>query len=132
MITDPVADLLTRIRNANMANLEVVETAASRLKANIVKVLKEEGYIKNFRLVRADGKHFLRIYLKLEKVNGKKAITNLKRESRPGLRRYVGVEEIPRVLGGAGTVILSTPQGVVTGRHAKKLRVGGELLCTVW
>lgn len=132
MVTDPVADLLTRIRNANMANLEVVEAPASRIKANIAKVLKEEGYIKNFRLVRADGKHFLRVYLNLQLENGKKAITNLKRESRPGLRRYVNVDDIPRVLNGAGTVILTTPKGVITGRQAKKMRVGGELLCSVW
>jgi small subunit ribosomal protein S8 len=130
MVTDPVADLLTRIRNANMANLETVEAPVSRIKANIAKVLKEEGFIKNFRLVRSDNKHFLRIYLKVE--SGAKAITGIKRESKPGLRRYVGVDDIPRVLNGAGIVILSTPQGVMTGRDAKKNRVGGELLCSVW
>jgi small subunit ribosomal protein S8 len=130
MTTDPVADLLTRIRNANMAGLDIVEAPVSRLKANITRVLKEEGYIKNFRLVRADSKHFLRIYLKAEA--GNKAITGIKRESKPGLRRYVGVDEIPRALNGAGIVILSTPQGVMTGRDAKKNKVGGELLCSVW
>jgi small subunit ribosomal protein S8 len=130
MYTDPVADLLTRIRNANMAGLDTVEAPVSRLKANIAKVLKEEGFIKNFRLVRADNKHYLRIYLRAE--GGSKAITGIKRESKPGLRRYVGVDEIPRVLNGAGIVILSTPQGVMTGRDAKKNRVGGELLCSVW
>jgi len=130
MVTDPVADLLTRIRNANMANLEIVEAPASRIKANIARVLKDEGYIKNFRLVRSGSKHFLRLYLKVEA--GKKAITGIKRESKPGLRRYVGVNEIPRVLNGAGVVILSTPQGVMTGKDAKKNRVGGELLCSVW
>jgi len=131
MVTDPVADLLTRIRNANMASLEIVEAPASRIKANIAKVLKEEGFIKNFRLVRADGKHFLRLYLKTE-MGGVKAITGIRRESKPGLRRYVGVNEIPRVLNGAGVVILSTPMGVMTGKDAKKNRVGGELLCSVW
>lgn len=130
MVTDPVADLLTRIRNANMAGLETVEAPVSRIKANIAKVLKQEGFIKNFRLVRADNKHFLRIYLKSEV--GQKAITGIRRESKPGLRRYVGVGEIPRVLNGAGVVILSTPMGVMTGRDAKKNRVGGELLCSVW
>lgn len=130
MVTDPVADLLTRIRNANSANLETVEAPVSRIKANIAKVLKQEGFIKNFRLVRADNKHFLRIYLKSEV--GQKAITGIRRESKPGLRRYVGVGEIPRVLNGAGIVILSTPMGVMTGRDAKKNRVGGELLCSVW
>jgi small subunit ribosomal protein S8 len=130
MYTDPVADLLTRIRNANMAGLDTVEAPVSRLKANIARVLKDEGFIKNFRLVRADNKHFLRIYLKVEP--GKKAITGIKRESKPGLRRYVGADDIPRVLNGAGVVILSTPKGVMTGREAKKSRVGGELLCSVW
>jgi small subunit ribosomal protein S8 len=113
-----------------MANLEIVEAPVSRIKANIAKVLKDEGFIKNFRLVRADSKHFLRIYLKTEA--GKKAITGIRRESKPGLRRYVGVDDIPRVLNGAGVVILSTPRGVMTGREAKKQRVGGELLCSVW
>jgi small subunit ribosomal protein S8 len=130
MITDPVADLLTRIRNANMAGLDTVEAPVSRLKASIAKVLKEEGFIKNVRLVRADNKHYLRIYLRNE--GGSKAITGIRRESKPGLRRYVGVNEIPRVLNGAGIVILSTPQGVMTGRDAKKNRVGGELICSVW
>lgn len=130
MVTDPVADLLTRIRNANMAGLDTVEAPVSRLKANIARVLKDEGFIKNFRLVRADNKHFLRLYLKIEA--GKKAITGIKRESKPGLRRYVGADEIPRVLNGAGITILSTPKGVMTGREAKKSRVGGELLCSVW
>jgi small subunit ribosomal protein S8 len=130
MTTDPVADLLTRIRNANMAGLDTVEAPVSRLKANIARVLKDEGFIKNFRLVRADNKHFLRIYLKAEA--GKKAINGIRRESKPGLRRYVGADDIPRVLNGAGIVILSTPKGVMTGREAKKSRVGGELLCSVW
>jgi small subunit ribosomal protein S8 len=130
MITDPVADLLTRIRNANSAGLELVEAPVSRLKANIARVLKEEGYIKNFRLVRADGKHYLRLYLKVDGQD--KPITGIKRESKPGLRRYVGVGEIPRVLNGAGTVILSTPKGVMTGKEARKQKVGGELICSVW
>ena len=130
MITDPVADLLTRIRNANMAGLDTVEAPVSRLKASIAKVLKEEGFIKNVRLVRAENKHYLRIYLRSE--GGQKAITGIRRESKPGLRRYVGVNEIPRVLNGAGIVILSTPPGVMTGRDAKKNRVGGELICSVW
>jgi small subunit ribosomal protein S8 len=130
MVTDPVADLLTRIRNANMAGLDIVEAPASRIKANIVRVLKDEGFVKNFRLVRADNKHFLRIYLNLEA--GKKAITGIKRESKPGLRRYVNADSIPRVLNGAGVTIISTPKGVMTGKEAKKNRVGGEILCSVW
>ena len=130
MLTDPVADLLTRIRNANSAGLEIVEAPASRLKANIARVLKDEGYIKNFRLVRSGNKHFLRVYLKYEE--GLKAISGIRRESKPGLRKYVGVSDIPRVLNGAGTVILSTPKGVMSGRDAKRVRAGGELVCTIW
>jgi len=130
MYTDPVADLLTRIRNANVVGLEVVEAPASRVKANIARVLKEEGYVKNFRLVRSGNKHFLRIYMKADQAE--KAIVGIRRESKPGLRKYIGVDEIPVVLNGAGTVILSTPKGVITGREAKKLRVGGEWLCSVW
>lgn len=131
MVTDPIADLLTRIRNANMAQIDVLEVPASRLKANIVKVLKEEGYLKNFRLINVQGKLFLRIYLKASE-KGQKAINDLRRVSRPGRRVYVGVDKVPTVLNGAGTVVLSTPQGVMTGREAKKARVGGEILCTVW
>lgn len=130
MYTDPVADLLTRIRNANQVGLEVVEAPASRIKANIARVLKEEGYVKTFRLVRSGNKHFLRIYLKTDQAE--KAIVGIRRESKPGLRKYISVDEIPVVLNGAGTVILSTPKGVVTGRDAKKLRVGGEWLCSIW
>lgn len=134
MITDPIADFLTRIRNANIANLETVDAPASRVKANIARVLKEEGYVKNFRLIRSGSKHFIRVYLKQDAIalDKKRALTNLRRESRPGLRRYVDVSKIPNVLNGAGTVILSTPNGVMTGREAKKQRVGGEWLCSVW
>ena len=131
MLTDPIADLLTRIRNANMASQDCVEVPASRIKANIVKVLQDEGYIKNFRLVRSGTKHALRFYLKPEE-NGKKVLTNLRRESRPGLRRYVGNTNVPRVLNGAGIVILSTSKGIMTGREAKQQKLGGELLCSVW
>ena len=130
MYTDPVADLLTRIRNANEIGLDVVEAPASRVKANIARVLKEEGYVKNFRLVRSGNKHFLRIYMKSDQPQ--KAIIGIQRESKPGLRKYISVDSIPTVLNGAGTVILSTPKGVITGREAKILRVGGEWLCSVW
>lgn len=131
MVTDPIADLLTRIRNANMAKIDTLEVPASRLKANIVKVLKEEGYLKNFRLINVQGKLVLRIYLKIDEKTPR-AINDLRRISRPGRRVYVGVDKVPTVLNGGGTVVLSTPQGVMTGRDAKKARVGGEVLCTVW
>lgn len=132
MVTDPIADLLTRIRNANMAKIDTLEVPASRLKANIVKVLKEEGYLKNFRLINVQGKLVLRIYLKVDEKGGKRAINDLRRISRPGRRVYVGVDKVPTALNGGGTVVLSTPQGVMTGREAKRARVGGEVLCTVW
>lgn len=132
MLNDPIADFLTRIRNASMANKEVVEVGASRVKANIARVLKEEGYIKNFRLVRiGNNKFIIRMYLRYG-VKGEQIIKKITRLSRPGLRRYVNVNEIPRVLNGAGTVILTTPRGVMTGRQAKKEKVGGELLCSVY
>ncbi len=131
MVTDPIADLLTRIRNANSADLEVLEIPASRIKANIVKVMKAEGYIRNFRLINVHGKHVIRVYLKRDE-KGLKALRNLQRVSRPGRRVYVNVDNLPKALNGAGTVIISTPKGVMTTHEAKKQRVGGEVLCTVW
>ena len=131
MVTDPIADLLTRIRNASAADIDTLEVPASRVKANIVKVLKEEGYIRNFRLINVRGKHVIRVYLKMDE-KGNKGISALKRVSRPGRRVYVGADSIPLALNGAGTVVMSTPKGVITGREAKKSRVGGEVLCTVW
>lgn len=131
MVTDPIADLLTRIRNANSADLENLEVPASRIKANIVKVMKAEGYIRNFRLINVNGKHVIRVYLKRDE-KGVKALRNLQRVSRPGRRVYVNVENLPKALNGAGTVIISTPKGVMTTHDAKRQRVGGEVLCTVW
>lgn len=132
MLNDPIADFLTRIRNASLANKEVVEVGASRIKANIAKVLKEEGYIKNFRLVRiGNNKHIIRLYIKYGP-KGERVIKRIARMSRPGLRRYVNADDIPTVLNGAGTVILTTPKGVMTGKQAKKERVGGEPLCSVY
>lgn len=131
MVTDPIADLLTRIRNANSADLEVLEVPASRIKANIVKVMKAEGYIRNFRLINVHGKHVIRVYLKRDE-KGAKALQNLQRVSRPGRRVYVNVDNLPKALNGAGTVIISTPKGVMTTHEAKRQRVGGEVICTVW
>lgn len=131
MVTDPIADLLTRIRNANSADLEVLEVPASRIKANIVKVMKAEGYLRNFRLINVSGKHVIRVYLKKDE-KGQKVLRNLQRVSRPGRRVYVNVDNLPKALNGAGTVIISTPKGVMTTNEAKRQRVGGEVLCTVW
>lgn len=130
-MTDPIADLLTRIRNAVKEKHEKLELPASRLKANIVRVLKEEGYIKNFRLSREEGIPVLKIYLKYSE-SGESIIHGLKRISRPGLRHYSGHGTLPRPLSGAGIAIVSTSKGVMTGNRAKQSHVGGEVLCEVW
>jgi len=130
-MTDPIADLLTRIRNASKEKHEKVEIPASRLKANIVRVLKEEGFIKNFRLMREEGRPVIKVYLKYTD-QGASVIQGIRRISRPGLRRYTGYDEMPRPLGGAGISIVSTSKGVTTGHRAKTQKVGGEILCEVW
>lgn len=130
-MTDPVADLLTRIRNAAKERQEKVEVPASRLKANVVRVLKEEGFIKNFRLNREDGMPMIRVYLKYTD-GGASVIQGIKRISKPGLRRYAGYTEFPQPLSGAGVAIVSTSKGVMTGQRAKSQKVGGEILCEVW
>ena len=131
MMTDPIADLLTRIRNASSEKHEKVEIPASRLKANIVRVLKEEGYVKNFRLSRDEGIPVIKVYLKYTDA-GSSVILGIKRVSRPGLRRYSGYESFPRTLSGAGIAIVSTSKGVMTGSKARQAKIGGELLCEVW
>ena len=130
-MTDPIADLLTRIRNATKEKHEKLEVPASRLKANVVRVLKEEGYIKNFRLMREEGRPVLKVYLKYTE-GGDSVIQGIRRVSRPGLRRYTGYETMPRPLGGAGIAIVSTSKGVTTGHKARVQKVGGEILCEVW
>ena len=130
-LTDPVADLLTRIRNAINARQQKIDVPASNLKAEIARILKEEGYLSNFKATEENGRKVLRLYLKYGS-NNDAAITNLARVSRPGCRVYVGHGEIPRVLGGLGINILTTPKGVMTGRSARKNGVGGEILCEVW
>ncbi|MEK7692380.1 MAG: 30S ribosomal protein S8 [Bdellovibrionota bacterium] len=131
MMTDPIADLLTRIRNALKERHEKVEIPASRLKANVVRVLKEEGYIKNFRLSREEGRPTIKVYLRYTDT-GDSVIRGVRRVSRPGLRRYSGWQQIPRPLGGAGIAIVSTSKGVLAGQRAKNEKVGGEVLCEVW
>ena len=130
-LTDPVADLLTRIRNAVSARQQKLDVPASKLKMEIARILKEEGYISNFKATEENGRKVLRVYLKYG-TNNDAAITNLARVSRPGCRVYVGHQEIPRVLGGLGINILTTPKGVMTGRQARKTGIGGEILCEVW
>jgi small subunit ribosomal protein S8 len=129
-VTDPIADLLARIRNSAGAHKAEMFVPYSRIKADVVRILKEEGYITDYA-VDTEAEH-PRIKITNKLVNRTSAITGLKRVSRPGLRRYVGASDIPRVLGGMGISILSTPRGVLSGREAKKQNVGGELLAYVW
>jgi small subunit ribosomal protein S8 len=129
-VTDPIADLLARIRNGSHAQKRDMFVPYSRIKADIARILKEEGYISDYTVDTAAAHPQIKITNKL--VNRTSAITGLRRISRPGLRRYVGADEIPRVLGGMGIAILSTPRGVLSGREAKKQNVGGELLAYVW
>jgi small subunit ribosomal protein S8 len=130
-MTDPVADFLTRVRNAIRAKQQKVDVPASKLKTEMARILKEEGYISNFKATEENGQKLLRVYLKYSNAN-EAAISNLERISKPGCRVYVGRTEIPRVLGGLGINILTTPRGVMTGREARKQGVGGEILCQVW
>ena len=128
-MTDPIADLLTRIRNGQTAGKTEVSMAASKLKAAIAKVLRDEGYVADFRLSSDTGKPTLVIGLKY--YEGRPVIDRLERVSRPGLRIYRGKDELPKVLGGMGTVIVSTPQGVMTDKQARSIGQGGEVLCIV-
>jgi small subunit ribosomal protein S8 len=130
-LTDPVADMLARIRNAANARHQKVDIPASKLKAEIARILKEEGYIANFKATEEEGHKVLRVYLKYGS-NNEAVISKLERVSRPGCRVYVRRSDIPRVLGGLGINILTTPQGVMTGRQARRAGVGGELLCQIW
>ncbi len=130
-VTDPIADFLTRIRNALAANHRWVDIPASQLKKRMALILKHEKFIKDFILINDNKQGLIRIYLRYTK-EGTPVIEGLKRISRPGRRQYVSATEIPRVLGGLGIAILSTPIGVVTNKVARKSKVGGEVLCNVW
>jgi small subunit ribosomal protein S8 len=130
-MTDPIADLLTRIRNAAHARKEQVDVPWSRVKARIVEVLTAEGYLKEHSIVEQDGHRIVRVWLKYDGQN-RPVIVGLKRVSRPSLRIYVGAREIPAVRRGLGISILSTPAGIVADRDARKLHVGGEVVCSVW
>ena len=137
-MTDPIADMITRIRNAVTAKHTRVDLPASKLKAEIARILQDEGYIQGFRLVEApaekkarQARQLIRIFLKYGP-HGERVISGLERISRPGRRVYLGVDDVPPVLGGLGTSILTTSRGVMTGRAAKKAGVGGEVLCNVW
>ncbi|MDX9872036.1 MAG: 30S ribosomal protein S8 [Clostridia bacterium] len=131
VMTDPVADFLTRIRNANSVYHEKVEIPSSKIKKTMAGILKEEGFIKDFELVEDGKQGILRLYLKYG-ANKQKVITGIKRISKPGLRVYVKKDEVPRVLGGLGVAVISTSHGIMTDKEARKRQLGGEVLCYVW
>lgn len=131
MMTDPIADMLTRVRNANLAVHDKVHIPASKVKVEIAKVLREEGYIRNFKVLDVDNRRTLRIYLKYGP-GDQRIMSGFRRVSRPGLRVYATSRRLPRVLNGLGVAILSTSQGLMTDRAAREHGVGGEVLCYVW
>lgn len=131
VMTDPIADFLTRIRNGNMRKFDVVEAPASKIKRQIAEILKAEGYVKDVEYVEDNKQGVIRVFLKYGK-NGEKVITNLKRISKPGLRVYVKSDDVPKVLNGLGTAIISTSTGVVTDKVARENNVGGEVMAYIW
>ena len=132
MYTDPIADYLTRLRNAVMANQRVVQVPASNLKKEITKILKDQGYILNYKFESKDAQGTIKIALKYNAITKMPAITSLKRASKPGLRKYSSSSSMPRVLNGLGVAIVSTSKGVMTDKEARSLNVGGEVLCYVY
>mgnify|MGYP000142161176 FL=1 len=131
-MTDPIADMLTRIRNANTAKHDTVDVPSSKMKLAIAKILLDEGYIKSYELVENGKFNDIRITLKYGASKNEKIISGLQRISKPGLRVYANKDELPKVLGGLGVAIISTNKGVITDKEARKLGVGGEVLCFVW
>ena len=130
-MTDPLADMFTRIRNGSKAKFEKVDIPSSQLKREVAKILKEEGFIKNFKVITDDQQHeMIRVFLKYDE--NRKGVIHLRRVSKPGRRVYTKSDRIPSVMGGLGISILSTPKGVLTDRSARKVHLGGEVLCHVW
>jgi len=129
-LTDPIADMLTRIRNGILARLQRVDMPSSKLKGEVARILKEEGYISNFKVAEEGKKKVLKVFLRYGP-DGESVISVIDRVSKPGRRVYVASDEIPKVLGGLGVNILTTPRGVMTGKSARRARVGGELLCNI-
>ena len=130
-VSDPIADMLTKVRNAAMSRHEKVDVQTSKMKLEIVKILKTEGYIKNFKKVNQDGVNVIRIFLKYDEQNAP-VIHGIQKISTPGRRVYSGYKDLPRKFNGYGTVIVSTSSGITTGKKASEKMVGGELICTVW
>lgn len=131
VMTDPIADFLTRIRNGNMVMHETVEVPGSKMKISIAEIMKNEGYIKDFEYIEDGKQGIIRVYLKYGG-NKNKVITGIKRISKPGLRVYVKKDEIPKVLGGLGTAVISTSKGLMTDKSARKEGLGGEVVCYIW
>ena len=131
VMTDPIADFLTRIRNANQAKHEVLEVPASNIKKGIAEILKREGFVKNVEVIEDDKQGIIRVFLKYGQ-NGERVITNLKRISKPGLRVYSKREDVPKVLNGLGIAIISTSEGLLTDKEARQKNVGGEVIAYVW
>lgn len=131
VMTDPIADFLTRIRNANMVRHESIESPSSKIKENIAAILKEEGYIKDYEIIEDDKQNVIRVFMKYTNDN-QRVITNLKRISKPGLRVYAKSDQIPKVLNGLGTALVSTSEGVITDKAARAKNIGGEVLAYVW
>jgi small subunit ribosomal protein S8 len=130
-MSDPLADMLTRIRNAGMVRYETVDVPMSNLKVGVAKVLREEGYIKDYQIIEDNKQGTLRIELKYGP-HDERVISGIRRVSKPGLRKYVKADDIPKVLSGLGISILSTSKGIITDREARRLRIGGEVLCEAW
>ena len=130
-MTDPISDMLTRLRNATIVRHDRTDVPASKLKLEIAKVLKEKGFIRTFKVIEEGPQGLLRIYLRYAE-DGEPAIHGLRRVSRPGLRVYRGVEDLPKVLNGLGSAVISTNRGILTDDQARRLRVGGEVLCEIW
>ncbi|KRN04277.1 30S ribosomal protein S8 [Holzapfeliella floricola] len=131
VMTDPIADYLTRIRNANMVKHDSLEVPASTMKKAISEILKNEGFIRDYEVIEDDKQGIIKVFLKYGK-NNERVITGLKRISKPGLRTYVGANDVPKVLNGLGTAIISTSNGVITDREARAKNVGGEVLAYIW
>ncbi len=130
-MTDPIADMLTRIRNANTVGHETVEIPASKIKKSIAEILLEEGYIKGFQMIEDDKQGVIKVEMKYGPA-GEKVINGIKKISKPGLKVYAKAADVPKVLGGLGTAIVSTSKGVISDKEARKLGVGGEIICYVW
>lgn len=130
-VSDPIADFIAALRNAAKVRKESVVLPSSNMKVEIAGILQEEGFIRNYKIIEEGNKKFIKIYFKYLK-NEKPALQMMKRVSRPGLRRYVDSTKIPRVLNGLGIIILSTSKGIITGKKARSMKVGGEMICTVW